>query len=425
MDLPKVGGKTPNRPCIFCGGAHFDSYCSLAATLEQRLQLASQRGITCIRCFAGNHTADECLSTFRGCVYCRAQEHNVAFCQKAIDNQNMWWRKRACAFCDGPHMDIDCTQYATASERTLQAQHRGRCLGCLGSNHSVDACTVPRHKCVHCHHLGLLTASSDVSPYHNVTLCPVKFPNTEAVSNGVAGSGTQAAVIASGWCDGDGPSTSERTDNFELKKQLEDEKNKLSAERKGLEAVEHAVREREAAVKRREAEMAAEESSIAEERERLEKAKKHQATLEKYLIDREKKLHEEGPAGSSSTLAEDELQVEVIQDKNRKLRCELAQVTRERDTAVALSEERKADLDKAHNTLSEQFRKRRELRDVYYQMQAQRDRHKAENEALKLTLQFREGDSQRVGLNSPQTTSTKSVHIKQEVLDFSEMDAIF
>ncbi|KAH7669959.1 hypothetical protein AAVH_42819, partial [Aphelenchoides avenae] len=107
------------------------------------------------------------------------------------------------------------------------------------------------------------------------------------------------------------------------------------------------------------------------------------------------------------------------------LRCELAQVTRERDAAVALAEERKEDLDKAHNTLSEQFQKRRELRNVYYQMEAQRDRHKAENEALKLSLQFREENSQRVGLNNPQTTSSKSMHIKQEALDFSEMDAIF
>lgn len=408
--------------------------------MEQRLQLASQRGIKCIRCFGGNHTADACKSAFRGCVYCRSQEHNVAFCQKAIDNQKLWWRKTPCAFCDGPHMDIDCTQYATASERTLQAQHRGRCLGCLGSNHSVGTCTVPRHKCIHCHHIELLTARSDFSPYHNVTLCPAKFPNTEAVSNGVAGSETQAAVTAGGWCDDNRPSTSERVDPYELKKQLEDEKNMLSAERKGLEAVELAVREREAAVKRREAELAAEESRIAEERERLGKAMKHQATLEKYMIDREKKLHAEEAqffaekaafveqqlqAGSSSTLPEDELKMDVIRDESRKLRCELAQAMRERDTAVALSEERKADLDKAHNTLSEQFRKRRELRDVYYQMQAQRDRHKAENEALKLTLQFREEDSQRAKQNNPQqTTSSKSVHIKQEVLDFSEMDAI-
>ena len=62
-------------------------------------------------------------------------------------------------------------------------------------------------------------------------------------------------------------------------------------------------------------------------------------------------------------------------------------MTRERDVACALSEERKGELDQAHKTLGEQFRKRRDLRDVYCQLEAQRNRLKAENEALQLTLQ--------------------------------------
>ncbi|KAH7701782.1 Pao retrotransposon peptidase family protein, partial [Aphelenchoides avenae] len=303
MDRPNSSRNTPSRPCIFCGGPHFDSYCSVAATLEQRLQVAFERGIKCLRCFGGSHYADACVSAFRGCYHCHSQEHNAAFCQKAIDNQPSWWQRNACAFCDGHHMDVDCTQYATASERTLQAEHRGRCLGCLGFNHSVDKCPVPPNKCLHCHHLALLTARSDVSPYHHVTLCPVKFPKTERAINVLAASGPQAAIASNG------QSTSERMDPDELTVRNNEIlrgnrlKDLLEATRRreeqpecraqGYRSGELAVRERDAAVKLREGELAAEESRIAEERERLEKDKKQQVNLEKHLIDREKKLCEE------------------------------------------------------------------------------------------------------------------------------------
>ena len=54
-----------------------------------------------------------------------------------------------CAFCDGPHVAVNCQKYADAESRIAVVKRNKLCFNCLG-RHQVSACKSKR-RCQKCH----------------------------------------------------------------------------------------------------------------------------------------------------------------------------------------------------------------------------------------------------------------------------------
>ena len=64
------------RPCIFCGGQHYNSDCDKYKTAEERKKKING---CCFICFKKNHKATECMTKKR-CYYCKKSNHHSSLC---------------------------------------------------------------------------------------------------------------------------------------------------------------------------------------------------------------------------------------------------------------------------------------------------------------------------------------------------------
>ena len=79
-----------------------------------------------------------------------------------------------CAFCDGPHVAVNCQKYADAESRIAVVKRNKLCFNCLG-RHQVSAC-ISKCRCQKCHrkhHTSIcqtpLANQQQKKPYHRCT----------------------------------------------------------------------------------------------------------------------------------------------------------------------------------------------------------------------------------------------------------------
>ena len=96
MPKPKISQRSPNsnmiplgsrtsqttqnqiRPCVFCGGHHYNAECDKYPTSKERDTIAKEK-ILCRRCLKKGHWVSDCYVK-KVCFHCKDSNHHTALC---------------------------------------------------------------------------------------------------------------------------------------------------------------------------------------------------------------------------------------------------------------------------------------------------------------------------------------------------------
>lgn len=221
-----------------------------------------------------------------------------------------------------------------------------------------------------------------------------------------------------------------REDLEKREAKMTDEKAELDRQRKELEAKYRAFRAREATVVRQAEQLASGQSRLADERSQLDRKTKELKELERDLSSTTAVLTE-----SAKALGELKAKLEADQAELSKQRAikgpelQEAKATIDRlqeqlaeaiHTRTSTSHKAQTQLDEAHAKLSA---KDRDLRQAYERCSAlenERDHFRAEKDALRLTIEFRDEQLQLPHHSAPHSSPMAAgVIVKQELADDS------